>query len=82
MDRIIDAWLPLTFAVNSINRSMGQPDLYPFVLAPPVIGKLSFIHDRIHAVGSGRQPGNSGNNALRAVVAGLKRSVGSPQSMG
>ena len=32
MDRIIDAWLPLTFAVNSINRSMGLPDLYPFVL--------------------------------------------------
>jgi hypothetical protein len=47
-----------------------------------VIWKLTFIHDLIHAVGSGRQPGNSGNNALRAVVAGLKRSVGSPQSMG
>jgi hypothetical protein len=29
--------LPLTFAVNSINRSMGIADLYPFVLAPPVI---------------------------------------------
>jgi hypothetical protein len=23
MERIIDAWLPLTFAVNSITRSMG-----------------------------------------------------------
>ena len=33
MDRIIDAWLPLTFAANSLNRSMGQPDLYPFVVA-------------------------------------------------
>jgi hypothetical protein len=82
MDRIIDAWLPLTFAANSLNRSMGQPDLYPFVVPPPVIWKLTFIHDLIHAVGSGRQPGNSGNSALRAVVAGLKRSVGSPQSMG
>jgi hypothetical protein len=49
MDRIIDAWLPLTFAVNSINRSMGQPDLYPFVLAPTVIRKLAFVHERIHA---------------------------------
>jgi len=38
------------------------------------------IHDLIHAAGSGRQPGNSGNDALRAVVAGLKRSIGSPQS--
>ena len=79
MDRIIDAWLPLTFAVNSINRSMGQPDLYPFVLAPPVILKLAFIHERIHARSSPR-PRDSGNNALRAVVAGLKRPVGSPQS--
>ena len=79
MDRIIDAWLPLTFAVNSINRSMGQQDLYPFVLAPPVIWKLAFVHNQIHAVGS-RRPRDSGDNALRAIVAGLKRSVGSPQS--
>jgi hypothetical protein len=28
---------------------MGQPDLYPFVLSPAVIGKLAFIHARIHA---------------------------------
>ena len=27
------AWLPLAFAVNSLNRSMGHRDLYPFVLA-------------------------------------------------
>jgi hypothetical protein len=79
MDRIIDAWLPLTFAVNSINRSMGQPDLYPFMPAPPVIWKLSFIHNQIHAVSSHR-PQDSGGDALRAIVAGLKRSVGSPQS--
>jgi hypothetical protein len=79
MDRIIDSWLPLTFAVNSINRSMGQPDLYPFVPAPPVIWKLSFIHNQIHAVSSDR-PQDSGGDALRAIVAGLKRSVGSPQS--
>jgi hypothetical protein len=78
MDRIIDAWLPLTFAVNSINRSMGQPDLYPFVLAPPAIWKLAFVHDRIHAVNSDR-PKDSGDNALRAIIAGLKRAVGSPQ---
>jgi hypothetical protein len=41
---ILDAWLPLTFAVNSLNRSMGQPDFYPFVLSPKVIEKLAFIH--------------------------------------
>lgn len=52
LNRIIAAWLPLTFAVNSLNRSMGQPDLYPFVLSPVVIGKLAFIHERIRAAGT------------------------------
>ena len=45
--RIIEAWLPLTFAMNSINRSMGLQDLYPFVLTPAVIVKLAFIHGLI-----------------------------------
>jgi hypothetical protein len=78
MERIIDSWLPLTFAMNSINRSMGQADLYPFVLAPPAIVKLSFVHNRIHAAG-GRDSADQGKAALRAVVAGLKRPVGMPQ---
>ena len=47
-DKIVEDWLPLTFALNSINRCMGQSDLYPFVLSPPVIAKLSFIHDLVH----------------------------------
>ena len=45
---LIDAWLPLSFAVNSLNRSMGQPDLYPFILTPAVIEKLGFIHGLVH----------------------------------
>lgn len=40
-------WLPLTRALNQINRSMGQPDLYPFVLAPPVVAKLAFVADLV-----------------------------------
>ncbi len=78
MDRIIDSWLPLTFAVNSINRSMGIADLYPFVLAPAVIVKLSFIHDRIHETG-GRPGAVQEQGALRAVIAGLRRTVGAPE---
>jgi hypothetical protein len=77
LDRIVDSWLPLTFAVNSINRSMGIADLYPFVLAPPVIVKLSFIHDRIHAASRPRVA-DPGRGALRAVIASLKRGVVSP----
>lgn len=41
---IIQLWLPLTTTMNSLNRSMGQPDIYPFVISDPVVKKLSFIH--------------------------------------
>ncbi len=42
--QILDYSIPLFFAMNSINRSMGISDLYPFVISDPVIEKLSFIH--------------------------------------
>ncbi|MGV9413715.1 zinc-binding metallopeptidase family protein [Nocardia sp. NPDC003693] len=44
-DRIIDLWLPLAWALNMVNRSMGHRDLYPFVLAEPVLDKMRFIHE-------------------------------------
>ena len=44
---LIEHWHPLTHAVNSLNRCMGAPDLYPFVLSPPAIAKLGFIHDLV-----------------------------------
>jgi hypothetical protein len=44
---LVDDWLPLSYAVNSLNRSLGQPDLYPFVLSPPAIEKLGFVHDLV-----------------------------------
>ena len=43
VSKLIDAWLPICFAVNALNRSMGQPDLYPFVLSPEAISKLGFM---------------------------------------
>ena len=55
--RLIDAWLPLTFAVNSLNRSMGQPDLYPFVLSQPAIEKLGFVHALVRARSAARKGG-------------------------
>src|SRR6201997_408677 len=48
MNRLIEAWLPLTFAVNSIIRCMGESDFYPFVLSPRTVTKLGFIHALIH----------------------------------
>jgi hypothetical protein len=41
---LIRAWLPLTYALNAENRSMGKDDLYPFVLARAVVEKLRFVH--------------------------------------
>jgi hypothetical protein len=41
---IMKAWLPFTFAMNSVARAMGVRDLYPFILTPAVIAKLGFIH--------------------------------------
>ncbi len=71
IERIIEAWLPLTFAVNSINRSMGLSDLYPFILSPAVILKLSFVHERIHAHARHAMP----DSGLQAIVASLKQNV-------
>ena len=42
--QLIDRWFPLTVAMNSLNRSIGQSDFYPFVMAQPVIEKMKFIH--------------------------------------
>jgi hypothetical protein len=41
---ILSDWLPLTYALNAVNRSMGKDDLYPFVLSPVVLDKLTFVH--------------------------------------
>lgn len=43
-DSIIDMWLPLAWSLNMINRAMGKPDLYPFVLPVAVLEKMRFIH--------------------------------------
>jgi hypothetical protein len=49
-DTIIEMWLPLAWALNMENRSMGKDDLYPFVLPPAVLEKMRFIHTVIDEV--------------------------------
>ncbi len=53
---LIDRWLPLSYALNAVNRSIGQPDLYPFVLTPKVLEKLDLVHHAVHRVAA-EQPG-------------------------
>ncbi len=43
-NKVLNVWLPLTFALNSLNRSMGLHDVYPFVIPPNALEKLGFIH--------------------------------------
>ncbi|MGH3553699.1 MAG: zinc-binding metallopeptidase family protein [Mycobacterium sp.] len=48
--KIIDMWLPLSWSLNMVNRSMGNDDLYPFVLPAAVLDKMQFIHTVIDEV--------------------------------
>ncbi|HEY0213159.1 MAG TPA: putative zinc-binding metallopeptidase [Paenirhodobacter sp.] len=48
--RLIAAWMPLSVALNALNRSMGQPDSYPFTLPGPVQDKLGFVHQLVSAM--------------------------------
>lgn len=50
-DRLIDSWYPLTYALNNLTRGLGMTDAYPFVLPPPAVDKLRFVHDLV-----GEQP--------------------------
>lgn len=47
--RLVEQWVPVTLLVNSLNRSLGQDDAYPFALSAPALEKLRFIHDVIHS---------------------------------
>ncbi|MEP9353143.1 putative zinc-binding peptidase [Xanthobacter sp. KR7-65] len=48
VQQMVDSWLPMSFALNSLNRCLGMADAYPFILGPGVIEKLGFIHRLIH----------------------------------
>jgi hypothetical protein len=41
---MLNAWVELMMVLNELARSMGQQDLYPFVMSRPVVKKLHFIH--------------------------------------
>lgn len=46
-DDWLENWMSLTVALNALNRSMGVPDAYPFVLSATAITKLRFVHQLI-----------------------------------
>lgn len=48
--KVLDTGIPLLFALNSMNRSMGEDDPYPFIISEPVKKKLEFIHNLLKGI--------------------------------
>ena len=40
---VLDHWLPLARFLNAMSRSLGLPDSYPYLLPPPLLGKLRLV---------------------------------------
>ncbi|MFT3783237.1 MAG: putative zinc-binding metallopeptidase [Nibricoccus sp.] len=57
--KLLEQWLPLTRFLNSLNRSLGHADAYPFTVATPVLEKLRFIDRVIKATAETPDTGNS-----------------------
>ncbi|MBU3078013.1 zinc-binding metallopeptidase family protein [Sphingomonas quercus] len=68
-------WIPFAFALNAINRSMGQPDLYPFRLTPGVVVKLDFVNRMCAAARGEPWPEEA---SLAAMIATLGHAVEMP----
>ena len=49
--QLIDGWVPVTQALNSLNRSIGLNDAYPFVLSGKVVEKLEYVHNVVRKAG-------------------------------
>jgi hypothetical protein len=57
-ESLTSSWNAVTLALNSLNRSMGMKDAYPFVLSPKVLEKLRFVHELIQTRRADQSPGN------------------------
>jgi hypothetical protein len=62
---LIAGWVPLTLALNSLNRGMGLADLYPFVLSDGAMRKLRFVHDVIERANASSAKGASSAGGTR-----------------
>lgn len=59
-DAMLEDWRRLSVAINSLNRSMGLEDAYPFVITGVVRDKLAFVHA---VIGRARSGGNAGGQS-------------------
>jgi len=52
-EQLTTQMVPYSFALNTVNRSMGQPDLYPFRLSPAITRKIDYVNRLIAREGRG-----------------------------
>ena len=55
-EALVQQWVPVTLLVNSLNRSLGQDDAYPFALSPAALKKLRYVHELIGEVRANGMP--------------------------
>jgi hypothetical protein len=75
---MLSAWIPFTIALNSLNRSMGLSDAYPFVLSDRAVQKLRFVHRVVQDAKAKRdQPLRAGSDTIASGPSTLNVSVSS-----
>jgi hypothetical protein len=60
---LLDQWVPVSLFLNSMNRTLGHSDAYPFVMPPPVIEKLRFIDAVVKRAAGGKTLAAGGPNS-------------------
>jgi hypothetical protein len=60
---LLDRWIPLTLAMNSLSRSLGYSDFYPFVIPPPARAKLNMVHDLVRDFVRAKEPARVADRA-------------------
>lgn len=48
---LLSQGMATSLVLNSLNRSLGQDDAYPFALSTPVLEKLGFVHEVVRRQG-------------------------------
>ncbi len=59
-DVVTGVWVPLSTALNQINRAMGREDLYPFVIPETVLDKLELVASLAGSADAAGGPGRTG----------------------
>jgi hypothetical protein len=50
--QMVREWVPLTLLGNSLSRSLGHEDIYPFALSYLALRKMQFVHEVVAAAGA------------------------------